>query len=407
MEFNGVKGIELTKHGKFEVTIHHAKLPRGRVSRSFDFIKEAADYKVFVLSQLNGGTVLPELLPVENTPSISAMLATYLRECDHVAKTSAETCEKLFKEFSERKELPTLDWLTPNNIADWVRDMKRVQHLAPSTLRKRVEALARAVDWTMNRKYGDTPGAVIPPNPLRAMRDGYSAYTPSDLEFVTKKTDEGRSWRLAPGEYEAFLSAAQGVKRPDRERPWGMNHDREDFVLLFQLLVGTGLRLKEAFTLEWSQWSDDECVIKILKTKTSWRDAEAAKRDIPISPELHNLLGRHHDKFGDRRYIFPWVMDVVVTSKAEQEIFDNEVRTAGNLISKRFVTLFGHCGVDDLIAHDLRHEAICRFMEMKTSKGEWMYRKEDVMAISGHKTEKMFRRYYSVRGNDLAARMRE
>ena len=47
---------------------------------------------------------------------------------------------------------------------------RKVKNLAPSSIRKRVESLARVLDWRR-----ETPaGGAAPPNPLRSMPKGYN-----------------------------------------------------------------------------------------------------------------------------------------------------------------------------------------------------------------------------------------
>jgi len=51
-------------------------------------------------------------------------------------------------------------------------------------------------------------------------------------------------------------------------------------------------------------------------------------------------------------------------------------------------------GLEDLRFHDLRHEAVSRFVEAGLAD-------QQVAAISGHKSMQMLKRYTHLRGEDL------
>jgi integrase len=55
-------------------------------------------------------------------------------------------------------------------------------------------------------------------------------------------------------------------------------------------------------------------------------------------------------------------------------------------------------GIIDFRFHDLRHEAVSRFVEAGFSD-------QEVSAISGHKSMQMLKRYTHLRAEDLVSRM--
>jgi integrase len=57
-------------------------------------------------------------------------------------------------------------------------------------------------------------------------------------------------------------------------------------------------------------------------------------------------------------------------------------------------------GLKDFRFHDLRHEAVSRFVEAGFSD-------QEVSAISGHKSMQMLKRYTHLRTEDLVARIEE
>lgn len=134
----------------------------------------------------------------------------------------------------------------------WVRQMKRDQHLAPSTIRHRHGALARCLDW-MIRKHPDIMAA----NPLRLLKRGFSTYTEADAEVLAKvgklpRHDEQRDRRLHEGEEESILEKLSDL--PDER-------------MLFQLALNTAMRLRECYTLELSQIALQKKTITLVRTK--------------------------------------------------------------------------------------------------------------------------------------------
>ncbi len=76
------------------------------------------------------------------------------------------------------------------------------------------------------------------------------------------------------------------------------------------------------------------------------------------------------------------------------------------LLSARFASIFDYANCSGLTEHDLRHEATCRWFELRDSRGNWMFRSEEVSAAMGWKPGSvMARRYASFRAEDLAARL--
>ena len=62
----------------------------------------------------------------------------------------------------------------------WIREMKRVQNLSPSTIRHRHGALARCFDW-MIRKHPE----IMAQNPLRLLKRGFASYTEEDTSDLS------------------------------------------------------------------------------------------------------------------------------------------------------------------------------------------------------------------------------
>jgi integrase len=264
---------------------------------------------------------------------------------------------------------------------NWVADMKtRLRSLAPGTIRKRVGALARAIDAHWRTAVKGTP----PGNPLRYMPRGYSQY---DAASPVARSDEIRDRRMLPGELVAVRSALAGTRNPERERPLAND---PAFALLFELILHTGLRLSEAYGLKASQVDTSTWVLRVDGSK-----GERGKRKprvVPLVPELRSLL---RDWCADRvGLVFPFWTGL-----------PEDKRNATNRLSARFTTLFNYAGVLDFTEHDLRHEATCRWVTMRDAAGRWVFSELEICRIMGWSDPKMMLRYASLRGEDLSSRL--
>jgi integrase len=404
------RGIRQTKTGRWEATISHPLLPGGRITRNFVDLEQASAYKAAVLALLKRGSVPPELTragrrsnptlkrKVRTRPAppraapltpgkrteLHDMLGAYL-EADNV---NIAASDRPLVELLRRTMTGTVDGLSVVWVDAWVRSMKEELRLTPGSIRKRVECLARCLDW-WHRTHPDAALKSGLLNPMRMLPRGYSAYRPDPLGEPVPR-DRHRDRRLNPGEQERIESALTGERRPDRERPWAPGGD-PDMLVFFRLLLGTGLRLREAYCLRVADLRFKLATIDIRMSKTG------ATREVPMTPAVEAMLSEYTGHQDASRLVFPFwdgLRDAVA------------LRQTTSRLSGRFRTLFDYAECQDLVEHDLRHEATCRWVEMRDVRGNWLFRAEEVRRITGHKSDAMFMRYLSLRGSDLAARMR-
>jgi len=256
----------------------------------------------------------------------------------------------------------------------WVRDMKRIDHLAPGTIRKRQGALARCFDW-MTRKHAE----IMAQNPLRLLKRGFASYTEADSEALAAhgkkvRVDEERDRRLADDEEAKIVAYLQ---------------DRADERLLFELALHTAMRMRECYTLHSAQVNLVKRTIFLERTKNG------SSRQVPLPTPMVALLSEYVSKHreaiasrGDRVLPF-W------DGNLDVQALDVATRN----LSIRFARIFRLAGVPGLHFHDLRHEATCRLYE-RTTLSDVLIAK-----ITGHKDIRMLRRYASLRGSDLAAHL--
>jgi integrase len=254
----------------------------------------------------------------------------------------------------------------------WILSMKRQENLAPSTIRHRHGALARCFDW-MVRKHGD----ILPQNPLRLLKRGFASYNEEDERILSRRglsarIDEERDRRVLPHEEALIRKVLAGRSRDD--------------LLLFDIAIESGMRMRECYTLELPQVSLEQRTAFLSRTKNGDR------RQVPLSSVLLAVLQeyiREHYQIIQQRSgrLFPyWNGD------RSDEMFRRVTRD----LSREFANVFAQAGHGDIHFHDLRHEFICRLYE-RTKLSD-----VQIARITGHRDPKQLRRYASLRGSDLA-----
>lgn len=270
----------------------------------------------------------------------------------------------------------TFTWAT-----GWVSALKREQNLAPSTLRKHVGSLARALDWLAG--HGD-----VPFNPLRSLPKGYAMYTPADVSAVAEVEGVGKDYtlrdrRLERGEEKSIRGILAGKKPEGRQRPMELKHGAE-LRLLFDMALESAMRMREMFTLAVGQVDLTKRTIFLDKTKNG------DKRQVPITTPLHALLKAAKHKRKPDELLFPWW-----NGDTDRKMLE---RTT-SLLSRQFARIFDAAGCADLHFHDLRHEATSRLYE-RTKLSDM-----EIAKITGHKNLAQLARYANLRGSNLAGRM--
>ena len=115
---------------------------------------------------------------------------------------------------------------------------------------------------------------------------------------------------------------------------------------------------------------------------------------VPIKPALRAKLGAYvRDRVG---LVFPFW-------NGEPDALHN----VSAALSRVFRRLFDYAECPDLTEHDLRHEACCRWVELRNARGTWMFSDIEICRIMGWTDPKMMLRYASLRGSDLAGRFSE
>ena len=380
--------------GRWEIALRHPSLPGGRRYFLFDTEQQAADYAAQWLAMKQAGIEPPAEL-LQPTTVAGKSLGFVVRQWANsglAAPSQQITLNSLMAEVGDvRLADATYSWL-----ADYVRSLKtRQRNLAPGSIRHRVQALGRAIDEHMRHN----PGLVMV-NPARLLPKGYSSYSDIDAKLAQAgggkvKRDTARERRLHPGEQERIVAALSGHQRDDRERglllPGG-----NALLTLFLVIVWSGLRLREAYMLKRGSVDLAAKVIRVQSSK-QWR-GKIVFRDVPMRPEVHAAL----TVYLSTRALLPSA-DLFPFMSEEPGM---TLKKVTQRLSDRFASAFEYAGCADLREHDLRHEATCRWLEMRDPAGGWMFRAEEINRIMGWSAgSTMAQRYASFRGVDLAARM--
>ena len=375
---------------KWQLRVKHPLLPKP-FFHSFSSEEEARSYGTQLEALLAAGVVPAELLErkvVRDEPMLAAIIAQYLR-LGSPAPSDIHLLTILHREVGNVRILQiTIQW-----VEQYVHSLKVQQNHAPGTIRKRVGSLARVLEWHFRRV---TPrGEHLPANPFRLMPRGYSLYSQRDKDVLAKsgqgevRHDIARNRRLTAHELQAILTALNGAKRPDRERPLMVD---PDFRRLFQLIVNTGLRLSEAYRLRVEQVDLQRNVLNVEGSKG--HRGKLKPRVVPLVPMLRPMLASQVAGKMAQDLVFPF-WDGTEEGRPR----------AKTRLSMRFRTLFRYADVTGFTEHDLRHEATCRWFEMRDARGGWLFSEVEVCKIMGWSDTRMALRYASLRGEDLAARL--
>ena len=369
--------------GRWQLRVVHKLLPKP-FFHTFDDEAEARAYGAQLEALLAGGIVPAELLEGQKrteNPPLSRIITAYLAG-SNVAPSDRPTLCQISKSEGDTKLLSvTAAW------ADlWASRLKTDDHLAPSTIRKRVESLARVLDWYWRGKNEDRA------NPLRQMPRGYASPSSTEIATLAKagkapRRDVHRDRVLDATELARVRAALAGQPRDGRERAWG---DDAEFALLFELILATGLRLSEAYRLRVDQIDLVRWVIRVEGSKG--HRGVIKPRVVPVVPSLRPLLtARCQDRVG----LMFGFWDGTPADR----------RLCTMRLSAKFATLLAYARVPDCTEHDLRHCATCMWFSLRDPAGRWVFSEIEICRIMGWSDPKMALRYASLRGEDLAARL--
>jgi integrase len=179
----------------------------------------------------------------------------------------------------------------------------------------------------------------------------------------------GRNRRLSPEEEDKLLKAVD-------------EHSNPMLRWIVRIALGTGMRASEIVTLRRPQVDLKRRVVRLLETKNTM------PRTVPLSAKATAF--------------FREALDHPIRPIDTDLIFYGEPGKDGKRRPYQFnpvwLDIKRSVGLADVHFHDLRHEAVSRFVEAGFSD-------QEVAAISGHKSMQMLKRYTHLRAEDLVPKL--
>lgn len=362
------------RNGKYQYVVKNKKLLPKPLYLTFENEADGDAYIAELEDLLSKGVVPNEFQSDGASIKLHQLINDYVRT---VAITDDR--RQLLELAKKRIQNIEISMITYKWAEAWIKDMKRVRKLVPSTITKHVGALSGCLDWAVNHQQ-------MAANPLRSLPRGYSKYSDEDsLIAGVRREDTQRERRLEPGEEERILNVIDGLYKPDSRQRLLKPQPAVAYRTFFLLALETAMRMREMYTLEVKQINFDKKTIFLEKTKNG------DKRQVPMSGPAIELLRGYIDYRELGKYLFP-------------EFFDGSYTDAGlkkntSRVSRLWGTVFEHAECSDFNFHDTRHEATSRIYE-RTSLSDLQIAK-----ITGHKTLEMLKRYANLRGSNLSSQL--
>ena len=351
--------------GTWEYTVKRKGVLPKPISLTFDSAEEGDAYVAHLEKLLDAGIVPEEFKDkAKAVATISQAIFQYI-EAVHITDDDVAILGILNGQVGGR----ALDQVNYQWAENWIRELQSGGG-APSTIRKKVGALARCLDWVVRRS--DT---MLAANPLRMLPKRYAT-------TATGRKDQERDRRLQDGEEARILAILDKQKPEGRQRALALPHAAA-FRLLFTLSLETAMRMREVYTLTVDQIHLDKRTIFLDKTKNG------DKRQVPLSSVAVSVIKDYLTTHTGER-LFPF-WDGNHSPAA--------LRTMSNRLSHQWHTIFAAARCEGLRYHDLRHEATSRLFE-RTQMSDI-----EIAKVTGHSSAAMLMRYASLRGSSLAAKL--
>ncbi|MBC7458315.1 MAG: site-specific integrase [Bdellovibrionaceae bacterium] len=180
----------------------------------------------------------------------------------------------------------------------------------------------------------------------------------------------GRNRRLSPDEEERLMAAVK-------------HHSNPMLGWIVCIAVETSMRSTEISSLRRSQVLLERRIVRLDDTKNS------SSRTVPLSPAATNCF-----RLALVNPVRPIDTDLIFFGEPGRD----KKRRPYNF-NKVWANIKKDVGIEDFRFHDLRHEAVSRFVE------SGLFSDQEVAAISGHKSMQMLRRYTHLKAEDLVERM--
>lgn len=329
------------------------------VTKTFRLKRDAEDWARRIEDEMVRGAFV-QRAPAERT-TVEAALKRYLTEVTPSKRPQSQLGEQrrarpLIKHLGKY----SLAALTPEVVAQY-RDMRlagedrkdgqgKPRPRAPNSVRLDLALLGHM--FTVAIKEW---GLGLPYNPI--------------LNIRRPAPGPGRNRRLTADEEKRLLAAVDAHSNPMLR--W-----------IVRIALETGMRSSEITTLRRDQVDLERRVVRLVETKNT------LPRTVPLSAVATDLF-----REALNHPIRPIDTDLIFFGEPGR---DGQRRPYN--FNKVWLVIKASVGINDFRFHDLRHEAVSRFVEAGFSD-------QEVSAISGHKSMQMLKRYTHLRAEDLVEKL--
>jgi integrase len=306
------------------------------ISRSFLKKSDAEEWARHIEIQVDR-RLLPTDAKALDKITLRQILQRYIAEIlpkKRAGEVERKLLDALMRRWSDKVDLP-LSKLTPQHYGRYREE--RLETVKPATICRELGLLQHAYD--IAQREWDIPITV---NPLK--------------RISKPKINNRRERRLSKEEAICLLVGISGCQNP-LMKP------------LVMFAIETGMRRGEILNACWNDYNAEKKTLHIPETKNG------EPRTIPLSPKAIEILSELNGE--GEHAIFPLSLNAFVMA---------------------WKRLIKRTKIIDLHFHDLRHEAISRFVEKGLSVPE-------VALISGHKDYRMLLRYTHLRPEDVARKL--
>lgn len=361
--------------GSWEFVVKRKGLLPKPVHLTFDNEAKGDAYCAHLEKLLDAGIVPEEFLQPDKDAitTIGKAIVEYI-DSVHITDDDIGILAHIRKSIGEN----TLDKVNYPWAEKWVKTLQ-ADDAAPSTIRKKVGALARCLDWLVRRA-----NTVLVANPLRMLPKRYATTADGRKDVERdRRLQEGKDGK--PSEEQRIIAILNKEKPEGRQRPLELP-DAGALKLMFTVALETMMRMREIYTLTKDQVNFEQKTIFLEKTKNG------DKRQVPMSPVVYYALEDYIEKYvsEDGEKIFPFW---------DGSLKKEDLKATTNRLSHQWSRIFDAAQCPDLHWHDIRHEATSRFFERTD------YSDIEIAKIGGWRNPKVLMRYANLRGSNLAARM--
>jgi len=277
--------------------------------------------------------------------------------------------------------------------------LKRYMEEVSVTKKPTTQRSERFSAQRLNAFFGKYSMAAVSADLVAKYRDARLAEGKSNNTVRIELAMLGHLFRIAIQEWGIGLSfnPVANIRKPSpgagRDRRLNLSEQQRLFEAvnahsnpmlgwIVRLAVETAMRSSEIAGLRRSQVDLERRVVRLMDTKNG------SARSVPLTRAATAVLQAALDN-----PLRPNDTDLVFFGEPGRD-----KKRKPYIFQKLWAGIVHDLGLDDLHFHDLRHEAVSRFVEAGMSD-------QEVAAISGHKSMQMLKRYTHLRAEDLVGKL--